>query len=70
MSYKDVKFVSYFGKLFGNCLGPRTLKYPFALHYQIDGQTKVVNSSLGDLIRCLVGEKLRNWDLILPLVTN
>jgi len=26
----------------------------------------VVNKSLGNLLRCLVGEHLRNWDLTLP----
>lgn len=32
-----------------------------------DGQTEVVNRSLGDLLRCLVGDKLGNWDLLLPI---
>ena len=33
-----------------------------------DGQTKVVNRSLGNLLRCLVGDKLKGWDSILPQV--
>jgi len=32
---------------------------------QTDGQTKVVNRSFGNLLRYLVGENLRTWDLVL-----
>jgi len=42
------------------------LKIFTAFHPQTDGQTEVVNRSLGNLLRCLVGEHLRNWDLTLP----
>ena len=42
------------------------LKFSTAYHPQIDGQTKVVNKSLGNLLRCLVGEHPGNWDLIFP----
>ena len=35
-------------------------------HPQTDGQTEVVNRSLGNLLRCLVGENLRAWDFVLP----
>lgn len=30
--------------------------------------TKVVNQNPENLLRCLVGENLRNWELILPRV--
>ena len=36
-------------------------------HPQIDDQIEVVNRSLGNLLRCLVGEKPSNWDLVLPI---
>lgn len=39
------------------------LDYSSANHPQTDGQTKVVNLTLGDLLCCLVGEHLKSWDL-------
>ena len=36
-------------------------------HSQIDRQTEVVNKSLDNLLRCLVGENLRTWDLVLHI---
>lgn len=41
------------------------LQFSSAYHLQTDGQTKVVNRSLGTLFRCLVGENLRVWDTVL-----
>lgn len=35
-------------------------------HTQTNGQTKVVNRSLGNLLQRLMGDNNRNWDLILP----
>jgi hypothetical protein len=37
-----------------------------AYHPQTDGQTEVVNRSLGDLLRSLVIEHHSQWDNILP----
>ena len=42
------------------------LKFFTAYHPQIDGQTKAINKSLGNLLRCLVGDSPGNWDLVLP----
>ncbi|CAL2257726.1 unnamed protein product [Prunus armeniaca] len=43
------------------------LPIPHALWKDLNGQTEVVNRSLGDLVRCLVGDKPGNWDLLLPV---
>jgi hypothetical protein len=44
------------------------LKFSSAYHPQIDGQTEVVNTSLGNLLRCIVSDHNRNWDLVLSTV--
>ncbi|GER30607.1 gag-pol polyprotein [Striga asiatica] len=40
------------------------LDFSSAYHPQTDGQTEVVNRSLGNLLRCLVCDNLRSWDLL------
>lgn len=65
VSNKDVMFVSYFRKTLWKLLGT-TLKYSSTFNPQIDGQTKVVNCNLSDLLRYLIGKKHGNWDLIFP----
>ena len=67
VSYRDVKFTSYFWKTLWHMLGTK-LKFSTAYHPQTDGQTEVVNWSLGNLLRCLVGKNVKNWDLLLPKV--
>ena len=61
VSDRDVKFVSYFWKTLWKLFGT-TLKFSSAFHPQTDGQTEVVNRSLGNMLRCLVGEKQGVWD--------
>ena len=58
VSDRDVKFVSYFWKTLWK-LFDTTLKFSFAFYPQTDGKTEVVNYSLGDMLRCLVGGKTR-----------
>jgi hypothetical protein len=65
VSDRDVRFTSYFWKTLWHMVGTK-LKFSTAYHPQIDGQTEVVNKSLGNLLRCLVSDHNRNWDLILP----
>jgi len=65
VSDRDARFTSYFWKTLWHMVGTK-LKFSTAYHPQIDGQTEVVNKSLGNLLRCLVSDHNRNWDLILP----
>ena len=41
------------------------LNFNSVYHPQIDGQTEVVNQSLRNLLRSLVGNKPKQWDLAL-----
>ena len=68
VSDRDVKFISYFWKTLWK-LFDTTLKFSSSFHPQTDGQIEVVNRSLGDMLRCLVGVKQGVWDLIL-LITE
>ena len=53
---RDVKFVNYFWKTLWKFFGT-TLKFSSTFHSQTDGQTEVINRSLGDMLRCLVWVK-------------
>ncbi|KAK8928925.1 hypothetical protein KSP39_PZI017761 [Platanthera zijinensis] len=64
-SDRDTRFMGYFWKTLWALLGTK-LEFSSAYHPQTDGQTEVVNRSLGNLLRCLTGENSKQWDLILP----
>ena len=37
-------------------------------HFQIDGQTEVVNKILDSYLKCMVGERPKDWSKWVPLV--
>jgi len=43
-----------------------SLKYNSTVHSQTDGQMKVVNHTLGNLLTSICGDKPRAWDQVLP----
>jgi hypothetical protein len=65
VSDRDTKFIGHFWRTLWKKLG-NNLMFSSAYHPQMDGQTEVVNRSLGDLLRSLVTEHHRSWDSILP----
>jgi hypothetical protein len=67
VSDRDTKFVGHFWRNLWKKLGT-SLSFSSSYHPQTDGQTKVVNKSLGDLLRSLVTEHHSQWDHILPQV--
>jgi hypothetical protein len=67
VSDQDTNFIGHFWRTLWKKLGTNLL-FSSAYHPQMDGQTEVVNRSLGDLLRSLVIEHHSQWDNILPQV--
>ena len=61
-----MKFTSCFWRTLWHILGTK-IKLPTAFYPQTDGQTEVVNRSLGNLLRTVVGEHTESWDLKLAI---
>jgi len=59
ISDRDVKFISYFWKTLRHMLDTK-LKFSTAFHPQTDGQTKIINRSLENLLRTLVSEHIES----------
>ena len=64
VSDKDSKFVGHFWRTLWKKLGTK-LSFSSAYHPQTDGQTKVVNRSLGNRLGSLIAEHPKQWDQVL-----
>ncbi|GKA87446.1 RNA-directed DNA polymerase [Tanacetum coccineum] len=60
-----LQFVRHFWRTLWTRLGSK-LQFNSSHHSQTDGQTGVVNQRSGNLLRSLIGDNAKQWDLILP----
>lgn len=66
VSDRNVKFMIYFWKTLRRLLQTK-LNFSSAFDPQMDRKNEIINQSLGDLLWCLVGDNVINWDQILWL---
>ena len=67
VSYRDIKFLSYFWKVLWGKLGTKLL-FSTTCHPQIDGQTEVVNRNLSQLLRIVINKNLKTREDCLPFI--
>ena len=61
VSDRDTQFLSHFWRSLWKMVDTQ-LDFRSVYHLQTDGQTEVVNRSLGDLLRYLIGGHVKSWD--------
>ena len=61
VSDRATRFLSHFWRSLWKLVNTQ-LNFSSAYHPQTDGQTEVVNKSLGNLLWSLVGENIKSWD--------
>jgi hypothetical protein len=67
VSDRDAKFLSHFWRTLWNKLGTKLL-FSTTCHPQTDGQTEVVNRTLGTMLRAVLKKNLKVWEECLPHV--
>jgi len=65
VSDRDSKFLSHFWRTLWGKLVTKLL-FSTTCHPQSDGQTEVVNRTLGKMLRCMIMQNIREWEELLP----
>ncbi|KAF7832974.1 Transposon Ty3-I Gag-Pol polyprotein [Senna tora] len=67
VSDRDAKFLSHFWRVLWGKLGTQLL-FSTTCHPQTDGQTEVVNRTLGTLLRAVIKKNVKTWEDCIPLI--